>query len=242
MPMKEIIIVLPVYEGNVNELEQSLRIQQEYYQKELQNYKWGILLGVNGSLTSGSFEKIKKILQTFDNIKYIHTPVQGKGAGIIEGWQRSSADIRVYTDVDLAADLRSLPEMIANLEQGYDLCVGSRYHPGSQVSRSWHRRIISIIYHRFFLNFILGVCCKDGQCGLKAITARAAGEILPLVRDRGWFFESEMLFIAEKKGLKIKEIPVYWKETRQSSVNLLTTIPMFILNVFTLSLRRIRKP
>ena len=232
--MKTIDIIIPVYYGNADELEQSLKTQIDYYEKGLREYAWHIVVAINGPLTQSLMGKIKLITGLSGHVRYEHIPTAGKGAGIIDAWQQSQADIRVYMDVDLATDLHSLKELVTPLEEDYDICVGSRYHRDSKVFRSWRRRTISKIYHRFFLNFILGVKFTDGQCGFKAVTARVVREILPEVQDKGWFFESEMLFLAERAGFKIKEIPVTWKETARSSVNLVTTIPSFVLGVFRL--------
>ena len=239
--MLTVDIALPVYHGNLEELEKSLRIQKEFYEQELCSYDWKIVIAANGRFPEELMERMKQIAQSLERVRFVYTPNSGKGWGIVHAWEQSRADIRAYLDVDLATDLKSIKQLITPLERGYDICIGSRYHKDSKVFRSWKRRAISRIYHRFFLNFLLATRFSDGQCGFKAITARTAQEVLPLVKDRGWFFESEMLWIAERRGYKIREIPVVWKETDHSSVNLVTTIPLFILRVFQLFFRAFLK-
>lgn len=237
--MRTIDIVIPVYYGNLGELEQSLRTQMDCYGTELREYDWHIVIAVNGPLTRSLMEEIKRLTDSSERVRYQHIRTRGKGAGIIDAWQQSQSDIRIYMDVDLATDLHSIKELVVPLEEGYDICVGSRYHKNSKVFRGWKRRAISKIYHGFFLRFILGVKFTDGQCGFKAITARVAREILTDVQDKGWFFESEMLFLAERAGFRIKEIPVTWKETKRSSVNLIATVPRFALGVLRLKWKTI---
>lgn len=239
--MLTVDIALPVYRGNIGELEKSLKIQRHFYEELLNRYQWRILIAANGPLTEEEIEHIKQLCQDSQRVRYVHTLLSGKGAGILHAWQTSDAQIRVYLDVDLATDLKSVCELVASLEEGYDLCIGSRYHKDSKVTRLWKRKTISQIYHKFFLSVLLGARFTDGQCGFKAITAETARQLLPLVRDRGWFFESEMLLLAGKMGLRIKEIPVVWTETFHSSVNLLTVMPMFVLRVFQIFFR-IRLP
>ena len=239
MNKKSVDIVLPVYYGNLNELEESIRNQSKSYKSILKGYNWNIIISINGKNPDAIINLSKKLSKKYKNVKYLYTETPGKGSGVINGWLKSKSDVRVYMDVDLAVDLICLPELIKKIEQGYDIAVGSRYHEYSTVKRSFKRKIVSIFYHLFLLKFIMGAKYKDAQCGFKAISRKAAEQILPLVKDRKWFFESELLYIAQRKGAKIIEIPIIWTEGRFSSINLLKVIPEFFIKIMKLRFRKL---
>ncbi len=237
--MKSVDIVLPVYHGNLNELEESVEKQVQAYKKLLKNYKWKIVVSINGKNADEIINLSKKLAKKYKNVKYIYTEIPGKGSGVINGWVKSKADIMVYMDVDLAVDLICLPELIKKVEEGYDISIGSRYNKFSKIKRSFKRKIISIIYHLFLLKLILNTKYKDAQCGFKAINKKVADDIILLVRDRNWFFESELLYIAQRKGMRIIEIPIIWNEGKFSSINLLKVIPEFFIKMIELRFRKL---
>ena len=237
--MKTVDIILPVYFGNLNELEESIKTQVELYNKILKNYKWNVVISINGKNAEQIIDLSKKLSKKYKNVKYLYTGIPGKGSGVINGWVKSNADIRVYMDIDLAVDLKCLPELIKKIEFGYDISIGSRYHKDSKVKRSFKRKLISIFYHLFLLKLILNTEYNDAQCGFKAINKRVAEKILPLVQDKNWFFESELLYIAQRKGMKIKEISIIWREGRFSSINLLKVIPQFFIKIIKLRFRKL---
>ena len=239
MIKKTVDIILPVYYGNLNELEESIKKQIQIYKTILENYKWTITISINGKNAEQIINLSKNLIKKYKNVKYIYTKISGKGSGVINGWLKSKADIRVYMDVDLSVDLKCLPELIKKIESGYDISIGSRYHKNSVIKRSFKRKIISIFYHLFLLKFILNTNYKDAQCGFKAINKNFVEIILPLVKDRKWFFESELLYIAQRKGMKIIEIPITWIEGRFSSINLLKIIPEFFSKMIQLRFRKL---
>ena len=127
-------------------------------------------------------------------------------------------------DVDLSTDLTAVPCMIKALESGYDVAVGSRLIKGARVySRTVKREIISRSYNYLIKALFLNKF-TDAQCGFKAMTREAAALLLPSVKDQGWFFDTELLIVAEKNGLKIKDIPVIWTDDPDSRVKLISTV------------------
>jgi putative flippase GtrA len=122
----------------------------------------------------------------------------------------SDAAVLAYMDVDLSTDLRALLPLVAPLLSGHsDVAIGSRLSRGARVVRGPRREVISRIYNAL-LHTVLGARFSDAQCGFKAIRAESARALLPLVRDRGWFFDTELLVLAERSGLRIHEVPVDW--------------------------------
>jgi len=239
MNKKSVDIVLPVYYGNLKELEWSVKKQISSYIKILKDYKWNIVISINGKNPEDMINLSKKLMKKYKNVKYVYTPIAGKGSGVINAWEKSKADVRIYMDVDLAVDLKCLPLLIKKINDGYDISIGSRYHTSSKVKRSFKRKIVSIIYHLFLLKLLMNARYKDAQCGFKAINKKVAENVLPLVKDRVWFFESELLYIAQRKGFKIIEIPIIWNEGRFSSINLFKVIPEFLTKMIRLRFRKL---
>ncbi|TAL48580.1 glycosyltransferase [archaeon] len=238
--MKSIDIAIPVYYGNIGELEPNINRQVEFFRQNLSAYDWRIVIAINGKNADDITNLSKKLSKEFKEVSYIYTPIPGKGAGVITAWQNSKADIVTYMDIDISTRLSEFKELVKGIEEGFDLCVGSRYLKGSKVRRSLKRMVVSFVYHRILLKFFLGVKFTDGQCGFKAVTREVVEKVLPLVKDREWFFESEMMYIAEKVGMSIKEIPVVWEETDlQSGINLGKVIPEFIGKIISLRFRKI---
>jgi glycosyltransferase involved in cell wall biosynthesis len=143
---------------------------------------------------------------------------KGKGLAVRRSWEThlNDFDVLLFTDADLAADLNVIPKMVELiLSGGADVVVGSRFVGGAAVERRWHREAASRLF-RLLQHVILGLPVQDAQCGLKAISAKAAKTILPRCKETGWLFDSELLF-RSKKQFRIVEIPVAWVEHRDPS-------------------------
>jgi putative flippase GtrA len=135
----------------------------------------------------------------------------------------SDADVVAYTDVDLSTDLDALLPLVAPLVIGHsDLSIGSRLAAGARVQRGTRRELLSRTYNRL-LHVIFGSRFRDAQCGFKAMRTDVARRLLPEVRDNGWFFDTELLLLAERNGLRITEVPVDWIDDADSRVALLRT-------------------
>jgi len=233
-------IAVPVYRGNIHEVAMSVHRQLAYYQEHLDDFDWNIVVAINGPSADAVCREAEELSKSDTRVRWTYTAQQGKGAGVINTWRESPAAIQAYVDVDLASDLGSLCAALQALrDPQIDIAVASRYHPQSKVKRSWRRRIISIIYHWFFLRWLLRVRFTDGQCGSKAVTSRVTREVLPLVKNREWFFESELLVLSERNGFRIHEVPVTWHEGSISGVVMLKAIPQFIAGVIRLMNRKI---
>lgn len=201
--------------------------------------KWEILIMDNGSFDRTSEIAEKLTSQYPKEIKYFCTK-KGRGRALKVAWNKSQADILGYLDADLATNLEALPHLINTIKEGYDIAIGSRLLKNSQVRRSLLRTITSRAYN-FILRKYLGVGFKDAQCGFKAVNQKVVKEILPKVKDNDWFFDTEMLVLAEIEGYKIKEIPVEWNEkrgaTRKSKVNLILVSLNYLKSILNLKKR-----
>jgi putative flippase GtrA len=158
-----------------------------------------------------------------DDVRVVRLELKGRGRALHEVWSSSDAMVLAYMDVDLSTDLAALGPLVAPLISGHsDLAIGTRLGRGSRVVRGAKREIISRCYN-FILKSTLQARFSDAQCGFKAIRADVARRLLPHVADTGWFFDTELLVLAERSGLRIHEVPVDWVDDPDSRVDIVAT-------------------
>ncbi|RAN94752.1 Dolichyl-phosphate beta-D-mannosyltransferase [Micromonospora saelicesensis] len=156
-------------------------------------------------------------------VEVLHLDAKGRGRALSAAWSASSAPVLAYMDVDLSTDLAALLPLVAPLISGHsDLAIGTRLARTSRVVRGTKREVISRAYN-LLLRGALAARFSDAQCGFKAIRADVAVELLPLVRDTGWFFDTELLVLAQRAGLRIHEVPVDWVDDPDSRVDIVAT-------------------
>ena len=137
-------------------------------------------------------------------------------------------------DADLSTNLKSLPELIERVKNGCDVALGSRFAHNSQVSRSLKRKIFSLGL-RVILKILFKLKVKDAPCGFKAVNQAVVDSILPRIQNKTWFFDTEMLILSQRAGLRVAEISVVWQESkRPSRVNSLTVIKDYLKNIYRL--------
>jgi len=175
---------------------------------------WQIIIANNQS-TDKTGQIGEELEKKFESIKHLEIFQKGKGVAIRESWQRFPADIYIFMDTDLATDLEALPRLIrAVKEEKFNVAIGSRFHPQSKVKRKLVRKIISFSYN-LLRKILIGSKITDAPCGFKAVDKKIIQNILPQVKDEQWFFDSELVILAEKGGYKIKEIPIKWEDIRE---------------------------
>ncbi|MEU8115010.1 glycosyltransferase [Micromonospora sp. NPDC048947] len=156
-------------------------------------------------------------------VEVLHLDAKGRGRALSAAWSASSAPVLAYMDVDLSTDLAALLPLVAPLISGHsDLAIGTRLARTSRVVRGAKREVISRAYN-LLLRGALAARFSDAQCGFKAIRADVAAQLLPLVRDTGWFFDTELLVLAQRAGLRIHEVPVDWVDDPDSRVDIVAT-------------------
>jgi glycosyltransferase involved in cell wall biosynthesis len=181
-----------------------------------------VTIADNGS-TDGTWLEARALEARFPEVRAVHLDLPGRGRALHQVWSTSDAEVLAYMDVDLSTDLNALLPLVAPLLSGHsDVAIGSRLAHGSRVVRGLKREIISRCYN-LLLRVTLGARFSDAQCGFKAIGAVQARQLLPLVEDRGWFFDTELLVLAQRAGLRIHEVPVDWIDDADSRVNIVTT-------------------
>ena len=213
-------IVMPVYNEQAT-LERSVNELHAYLGSAVPEH-WQITIADNAS-TDGTAAIADRLAAELDSVAAVHLPMKGRGRALEAVWSASSAEVLVYLDEDLSTDLRALRPLVAPLLSGHsDLAIGTRLARSSRVIRGGKREFISRSYN-FMLRTTMGVKFSDAQCGFKAIRSDVARELLPLVQDTGWFFDTELLVLAERSGLRIHEVPVDWVDDPHSSVDVFAT-------------------
>ncbi|MQW75717.1 glycosyltransferase [Nocardioides sp. dk4132] len=212
-------VVIPVY----NE-ERDLARSVERVRAHLQTLPWPsrVTIADNAS-TDGTAVVAHRLARAYDDVRVVHLPEKGRGRALKKVWSTSEAAVLVYMDVDLSTDLNALLPLVAPLISGHsDLAIGTRLSRASRVVRGPKRELISRCYN-VLLRGTLRARFSDAQCGFKAIRADVARELLPLVHDDAWFFDTELLVLAERAGLRIHEVPVDWVDDPDSRVDLVRT-------------------
>ena len=219
---KSLEIVLPV----LNE-ERSLRASttrlHEFLSANLDRHEWRILIADNGS-TDSTPDEAAQLAVDHDRVGYMRLEQRGRGRALKRAWLESGAEILAYMDIDLSTELEATVRLVDSIASGeYHLAIGSRLKAGAVVKgRSPPREFISRGYSLLFRTmFFTGF--RDAQCGFKAISRQAARDLLPLVQDTTWFFDTELLLLAEKNGYTIDEIPVRWTDDPDSRVRIVRT-------------------
>jgi putative flippase GtrA len=213
-------LVIPVYNEQLD-LTASVTRLDRYLQDHLP-YDYQITIADNAS-TDGTGEMADRLAAQLPNVRAIHLDQKGRGRALRAAWSASTATVVGYMDVDLSTDLRAILPLIAPLISNHsDLAIGSRLSRGSRVIRGPKREFISRSYN-LLLRGSLSASFSDAQCGFKAVRREVAEQLLPLVQDNNWFFDTELLVIAERVGLRIHEVPVDWTDDPDSRVDIVST-------------------
>jgi glycosyltransferase involved in cell wall biosynthesis len=183
---------------------------------------WRILIADNAS-TDATAEIGAALAGSLPGVELLHLAEKGRGRALRTAWLASDAAVLCYMDIDLSTDLRALLPLIAPVVSGHsEIAIGTRLGRGARVARSARRELISRSYNRL-LRLTLGARFTDAQCGFKAIRADVARRLVPAVADETWFFDTELLILAQRARLRIHEVPVDWVEDPDSRVDIART-------------------
>ena len=217
---RELEIVIPVYNESAG-VERSVRRLHRFLTSACP-FSWRIVIADNAS-TDDTLALAVGLSHELPDVEAIHLPAKGRGRALRAAWSAADADVLCYMDVDLSTDLAALLPLVAALVSGHsDVAIGTRLHAASRVQRSAKREFISRSYNHL-LRWVLRARFSDAQCGFKAIRADVALGLLPDVRDEEWFFDTELLVLAQRRGLRIHEVPVDWVEDSDSRVQITGT-------------------
>lgn len=213
-------IVLPVY-NEQNMLEKTVRRLDEFLRDGFPvSARITIADNASTDLTPFIAERLATQLVGVD---YMRLERKGRGRALREAWSVTRSPVACYMDIDLSTDLNALLPLVAPLLSGHsDLAIGTRLAPSAKVTRGPKREFISRSYNRI-LRTTLRARFSDAQCGFKAIRTEAVQPMLSEIKDDGWFFDTELLMLAQRRGLRTHEVPVDWIDDPDSRVDILST-------------------
>ncbi|MEU9299152.1 bifunctional glycosyltransferase family 2/GtrA family protein [Streptomyces sp. NPDC048269] len=213
-------VVIPVF-NEEKDLGPCVRRLHEHLTRTFP-YPFRITVADNAS-TDRTPEVARELAAALDGVRSTRLEEKGRGRALRTVWSGSDAPVLAYMDVDLSTDLNALLPLVAPLISGHsDLAIGTRLARSSRVVRGAKREFVSRAYN-LLLRSSLAARFSDAQCGFKAIRREVAERLLPLVQDTGWFFDTEMLVLAERAGLRIHEVPVDWVDDPDSTVHIVKT-------------------
>ncbi|HTX45468.1 MAG TPA: dolichyl-phosphate beta-glucosyltransferase [Solirubrobacteraceae bacterium] len=234
----EVEIVIPVYNERLA-LEGSIRRLHGFLTATFP-FSWRIVIADNAS-TDNTLAIARRLTYELEGVEAIHLLAKGRGRALRAAWSQSPAQVVCYMDVDLSTDLSALLPLVAPLLSGHsDVAIGTRLARGARVDRCLKRELISRAYNRI-LRLALRARFSDAQCGFKAVRADAVPDLLADVRDEEWFFDTELLVLAQRRGLRIHEVPVDWVEDTDSRVDIVSTALADLRGVARLALHRERR-
>ncbi|MEZ0051800.1 glycosyltransferase involved in cell wall biosynthesis/putative flippase GtrA [Mycobacterium sp. MAA66] len=213
-------VVVPVYNEQVA-LPGSIRRLHRHLEE---NFPYPVQITIADNASIDDTPQVAAALAAeLDNVRVVRLELKGRGRALHQVWSTSQSPVLAYMDVDLSTDLAALGPLVAPLISGHsDLAIGTRLARDSRVVRGPKREFISRSYN-LILRGALSAKFSDAQCGFKAIRADVAQALLPLVEDTGWFFDTELLVLAERTGLRIHEVPVDWVDDPDSRVDIVAT-------------------
>ena len=215
-------LVLPVHNEERVLRHSVLRVSRHMAQR-LRGLPYRLVIADNGS-TDRTPLIASALARELRHVEHMALSESGRGRALRAAWTAHPAEVVAYMDVDLSSDLDQLGALLEPLLDGHaDVCIGTRLDPGSQVTRGWRREILSRGYNRL-LALTLGAGFSDAQCGFKALRGPVATALLEEVADQEWFFDTELLIRAQRRGLVIREVPVRWVEDPDSRVRIGRTV------------------
>jgi len=213
-------VVIPVY-NEERDLGPSVRRLHEFLTSRFP-FSAAITIADNAS-NDGTLAVAQGLVKELPRVRVLHLDAKGRGRALRAAWLQSDAPVVAYMDVDLSTDLNALLPLVAPLLSGHsDLAIGSRLAHGARVTRGPKREFISRAY-MLVLRLALGAHFSDAQCGFKAVRTSVAKQIVPSVRDESWFFDTELLILAQRAGLRVHEVPVDWTDDPDSRVAIVRT-------------------
>jgi putative flippase GtrA len=213
-------LVVPVH-NEAHVLEETVRRLDEHLATQ-QPYAYVVTIVDNAS-SDGTWEVAQAVAAELPRVRAVRLDRKGRGRALRAAWELSTARVVGYMDVDLSTDLNAVLPLVAPLLSGHsDISIGTRLSAGSRVVRGPKRELISRGYN-LLLRTVLAARFTDAQCGFKALRREVADRLVPLVEDDAWFFDTELLLLAEEAGLRIHEVPVDWVDDPDSRVDVWRT-------------------
>lgn len=177
-------------------------------------------------VNDGSKDNTAEIVTDFSRrnplVRLVENPGnRGKGYSVRNGMLNASGQVLMFTDADLSSPIEEAAKIFAPIESGQaDVTIGSRYLKSQMQTRKqpFYRRLLGRAFNGA-LRLVLGLSYVDTQCGFKAFSRKAALTIFPAMKIERWGFDPEILFLAERYGLRVEEVPVHWAHDHRSKIS-----------------------
>ncbi len=225
-------LVVPVY-NEAHVLAASIRTITGHLERT-SPYDWRVIIADNAS-TDATPGVAAELARRDPQVRSLRIESKGRGIALKRAWSASDAEVCAYTDVDLSTGLEALGTLFRRIFEGYEIAVGSRLIPEARVTRGLKRDVLSRGYN-LLVRRLFHTSIADAQCGFKAVSRKVVQDLLPLVHSDGWFFDTELLLLAERTGYRIAEVPVRWVEDHDSRVRIGPTVLEYLRE-----LRRLRR-
>jgi len=238
--MTSVNITIPTY-NEEKIIGQKIDQLFDYAKKNLSTYQWLVIVADNGS-TDHTMDIIKEKSKQYQNLKYFHLNKPGKGRAVLTSWQNNLCDINIFMDADLSTDLKSLPDLINPIEsKECDLVSGSRLHKKSQTQRSFFRSLVSRSYN-LIIKILFNLGITDTSCGFKSVSQKIVKNIVPKIKNKSLFFDTELLILAHFFKYSQKEISIVWQEEKQrkTKIKIIDTSFNYLKELIKIKLRLIR--
>lgn len=231
-------IIIPAY-NEEERIEKSLNLALDYLKKRYDSYE---IIVVDDGSTDRTYERAQSFAErTNGMVRVLQQPQNmGKGAAVRRGMIESKGDVKIFTDADFSTPIYETEKIIREINNGADICIGSRALDRTMIKRHqpFYRELMGKTFNKVVqVLFFRGI--KDTQCGFKGFTAAACDKIFPIAKINGFSFDVEILFLASKAGLNIKQVPVEWYNDARSKVNPVRDSFLMLVELFRI--RRLHK-
>jgi glycosyltransferase involved in cell wall biosynthesis len=204
-------------------LETSIGTLSRFLSDRFPSADWQIAVADNGS-DDGTDVIAARLAAAMPRVRHVRIEERGRGRALKRAWLSSDADVCAYMDADLSTGLEAFPELVDLVGSGRcDVAYGSRLDPRSRTTRGWTREVLSRGYN-VILRAATGLPVLDAQCGFKAVSRRVVRDVVPHIENDEWFFDTELLVLAERRGYRTAAVPITWKERTPSHVQVARTV------------------
>jgi len=225
-----ISVVLPCFNeaGNIRKnIEEIFR----YLERNNPNYE---IIAVNDGSTDDTLSQLRNIKKEYPQIPLRIVNFKrngGKGRAVKAGILRSRGEITMFMDADQAIPIQELAKFLVSINEGNDIVIASRFIAKIKILRPvlWYRSVMEKVFRLLRMAIINNYDIQDTQCGFKVFSREAAQKIFPRLTVKGWSFDVEVIFLAKKMGLKIKELPITLQNPQESHIRIVRdSVNMFL--------------
>lgn len=229
-------IIIPAY-NEENRLPNTLEQIFSFLSK--QNYSYEVLVVENGS-ADRTFEIAKEFTKQFDKLIVIHEENRGKGNAVRRGMLEAKGEYRFICDADLSMPIDELNKFLPPQLNDFDIAIGSREAKGAIRFNEPRYRHLGGRAINFLIQLLILPNLNDTQCGFKCFQAETAESLFRQQTLMGWSFDFEILYLARRKKLRIKEIPIHWYFDANSKVNAIRDALVMIADIFRIHINALR--